>query len=91
MQKSQRCLKTTVVQKSESGQRASCNPLTSGGQPSPYLCRCSSISRTARIIPVSLEPRQDVVDLGDEVGGPRINAVARAGDADHERLNATML
>ena len=41
--------------------------------------------------PIAVKPRQDVVDLGDEIGRPRINALARAGDADHERIDTTML
>ena len=43
------------------------------------------------VLAIALKPRQNIIDLSDEVGGPRVNAMARTGNANHQRINAAVL
>src|SRR6185503_16308038 len=68
--------------------RARCAPRMLPSAPAP---RIANLISTLSFLPVSLEPRQDVVDLRNQVRRPRGHAVRRFGNAYHHRVDAAQL
>src|SRR3954462_13498967 len=68
--------------------RARCAPRMLPSAPAP---RIANLMFRLSLFSVSLEPREDVVDLRDEIPGPRGHAVRCLGDAHHHRVDAAQL